>query len=406
MIAHKKNFIPLLGIVFLDLTAITLTYPLITLIFFDNHSRLFSPSLSAAERSVWYGLCLSLPNIINIIVAPFLSALSDHIGRKKILLLEIFRGLLFTLIVGLGIYSGTLALVLLGFAIKGAFARPSPTPLAIIGDIATPAKKIICMGYLQFATSIGATLGPILGGYFAMRFFFPELNFSLPFFIGSLFAAINLGCAATFIGETLQPTTTQTLKRVNLKNLITQPTVWRLLLLLFVIQLSWSTYYQFMPPLLKIRYHFDANQLGWFIGMIAFWLALATGLLIKLLHGFLHVHQLLLLSLYLLLLGLIITIVANTAHPLWLWLGAMPTAIGDVIAYSCLVAALSNAVTMENQGKIMGFSFLVAASAWTLTGFFGGLLLSIAPELPLLLAPIGVLVALGILHARCIRQLC
>lgn len=404
MTPEQKTLRSLFGIIFLDLTYLTLTYPLITLIFFDTQSRLFPTNMSFAERSMWYGFCVSLPNIINIFFAPLLSALSDEFGRKKILLLEILRTLFFALTVGLGIYAGSLALVLLGFAIKGAYARPSPTPLAIIGDVAPKQKKVVYMGYLQCATSIGASVGPILGGYFATRFMFAQLNFSLPFFIGAGLALLNIFLSLFLIRETLKKRNTPAWSQFNMtafKQILAHPDIRRLSLILFFIQISWSTYYQFMPPILKTVYHFDSHQLGWFIGMIAVWLAVATGMCIRILHHFLSVRQLLLVSLYLILAGLIITLL-GFAHIFsgntLLWMGAAPTAMGDVIAYSCLIALYSNVLEREKQGKVMGISFLVAACAWTTTGFLGGILMSMSPLLPLIVAPAGIFATLIFIH--------
>lgn len=132
----------LLGIIFLDQTYITITFPLVTLIFFDSQSRLFSENITDATRSLWYGACVALPNIINLFFAPLLSALSDEWGRRRVLLIEIFSAFLFTASVGLGIYLGQLLLIFLGFIIRGAFSRTNPTALSMVGDMAPAEKKI------------------------------------------------------------------------------------------------------------------------------------------------------------------------------------------------------------------------------------------------------------------------
>jgi MFS transporter, DHA1 family, tetracycline resistance protein len=413
MTSEKKSIRSLLGIIFIDQTYLTLTFPLLTLIFFDSQSRLFPADTPFATRSIWYGSCVALPNMINIFFAPALSALSDEFGRKKILIIEIFSALIFTLTVGLGVYLGMLGLIFLGFIVKGAGSRTNPTALAIIGDTAPKENKILYMGYLQFAISVGASIGPILGGYFANRFFFNELNFSLPFFLAAGLALINTFLALIILRETLK-------KRENnkawgecnfraIKQIIIHPDVLRISLILLLIQISWSTYYQFIPPILKTLYGFDSHQLGWFIGMIACWLAVATGIGIKILHRYLNVRQMLLISVYLVLAGLIITLLACAKllpfGSLLVWVGAIPTAAGDVIAYSCLTALYSNTVAHEKQGKVMGVSFIVVASVWATTGFVGGLLMSISPLLPLIVAPCGIIAALVLVHANFGRKL-
>lgn len=407
MIVKKKTMRSLLSIIFLDQICFTIAFPLLTLIFFDEQSHLFSPDTSAATRSLWYGMCISLPYTINIFFTPTLSALSDALGRKKILVIEVASAILFSLCVGLGIYLGMLSLVFFAFMIRGAFSRTNPTALAIIGDTAPKDKKIIYMGYLQFAISVGATLGPLLGGYFANKYFFSTLNFSFPFIIAACIAIINTFVVMYFMRETLVIREKKKWSSVNLsalKYIITHPDVLRISLILFLIQLSWSTYYQFIPPILKTIYGFDSHQLGTFIGMIAFWLSIATGIGVNVLHRFMNARKMLLVSVYLVFFGLMITVLACAKilpfDTFLIWLGALPTAAGDVIAYSCLTALYSNVVAADEQGKVMGVGFLVVSTVWASTGFIGGILMSISPILPLVVAPLGIVAAILLIRTE------
>lgn len=412
MSANHKIIRPLFGIIFLDQTYLTITFPLITLLFFDTQSRLFAAEVSMQVRSMWFGTCVALPNLLNLFFSPLLSAASDELGRKKILLIEIFSAFLFTFTVGIAVYIGNLLLIFLGFAIKGAFARINPTALAMIGDASSKDKKILLMGYLQFAIAVGAALGPVIGGYFAKRYYFATLNFSLPFFIAAMLALINTFLAYHFIHETHTAEPNNRWQQFNLKSfkeIFTDPNVVRISLLLFLIQSSWSMYYQLIPPTLKRLYQFDSHQLGLFIGMIAFWLALTTGIGIKFCQRFLRLRQILLFAVYLILAGLFLTYLACDqllpySEP-FIWLGALPVAAGDVIAYSCLTALYSSSVSPKQQGKVMGIALFIVSLTWAATGFFGGLLLSHSPLLPLILAPTGVITCVLLIHADFGRKL-
>lgn len=393
----------LLYIIFLDQMAMTLTFPLLTLIFFDTQSRLLPEDTSFATRSMWYGMINALPNAINIFFSPLFSALSDVFGRRKILIFEIASGCLFGLLLGFGIYFGNLPLVFLAFVIRGAFARTNPTALAIVGDTTTKENKILVMGYLQFAISIGATLGPFIGGYIATRFFFPTFNYSFAFFVVAGLTLINSFFAFKYISETLHQTIPiRSIYLHTLQQTIFRKEVLRISCLLLLIQLAWSTYYQFVPPLLKTSFHFDNDKLGIFIGMIAFWLALASSVGIKWLQQFCHAQQLLVIAIYLVVIGLVIILLALTnlttiSVPL-LWLSAIPVAAGDVISYTCLTASFSNAVPQEAQGSVMGFSFIVTRIAWTGTSMLGGYLISFSPLLLFGLAFTSIVITLLLVH--------
>ena len=411
-ISQPKKISTLLGIIFLDQIYITMVFPLLTLLFFDEQSRLFAPGTSYAVRSIWYGFCAALPRILNIFFTPLLSGLSDHWGRKKILLIAVTGASCFFLTAILGIIFGVLGILLVGLVILGIFARTNAAAQAIMGDMSPREKKVLYMGYLQFAISVGACIGPIIGGYFAQRFFFAEINFSLPFCIAALLALCNVACIFMFLPETLPPSPDPSRQRFHLRAMLAvflHPEVLRVSFLLLLVQLSWSMYYQYIPPILKTLYGFDATHLGWFIGLIAFWLAVATGLGVKLLDSYFTIRQVLIISLYLVLGGLLLTVFScayMTSLPsLLVWLGAIPIAMGDVIAYSCLTALYSDVVSQEQQGKVMGVCFIVVSLMWATTGFLGGLLLSFSPWLPLLIAPLGVVLALVLMHANFGKQL-
>lgn len=414
MKTKQQTILPLLWVMLFDHTSLNITFPILTLLFFDAQSSFFASDTSHTVRSMWYGLCVAVPHIINIIATPILSALSDEFGRKKILLVGTMGAFLFALTAALGILWGMLSLLFLGRIIQGAFSRTNPIAQAVIGDISQREQKVLYMGYLQTAISIGAFVGPILGGYFANQFFFKELNFSLPYFIAALFAAISFFLVIFLFKETLiikrKENPWSEFNLYAFKKVLANRDVLAISAVLLLSQISWSLYYQYIPPILKTELGFTAHQLGWFVGMIAFWLAVATTIGIKLMDRFFSLRQMLFISCYLVLLGLLLTFLFCFFHlsgnSLFLiWIAAIPTAVGDVIAFSCLTALYSNAVVKHEQGKVMGICSLVVALMWALTGMIGGALLSVYGLLPLIVAPIGILLAIGLLHSKYLKQI-
>lgn len=410
---NNASIFPLLWVMLFDHTSLNVTFPIVTLIFFDIQSSLFAPDTSHAVRSMWYGLCVAVPHVVNIIITPVLSSLSDEFGRKKLLLFGTFGALLFAMTAALGIVWGMLSLVFVSFIIKGAFSRTNPIGQAVIGDISSIENKVLYMGYLQTAISIGAFIGPVVGGYFANHFLFNKLNFSLPFFVAALFAAISFLLTLFIFKETLMKKNDKErwseFNFQSIKKIFSDKNVLRISVVLLLSQISWSLYYQFIPPTLKTLLDFNAHQLGLFVGLIALWLALATAFGIRLMQIFLTSHQMLMFSVYLVLLGTLITFSFCFFHlsghwTILMWLAAIPTAAGDVIAYSCLISLYSNVVKKEEQGKVMGVCFIVVALIWALTASLGGVLMGVYTLLPLILAPIGILLAIGMLHLNFLQS--
>lgn len=417
MTSRENTIKRLLGVIALDQTYIEFSLPIVTLVFFDPASRLFDADTSFTVRSMWYGMCISIPYFINLFCAPFISTLSDEFGRRKFLIFEISSAFFYTLFAGLGILLGHLWLMMLGFVIRGAFSRTNTTALAMIGDSCTKNNKMAYMGYLQVAISIGACAGPIISGFFANRFFFDALNFSLPFFIAAGLALSNAIITYFLIDETLQQKSSEAFQHngksrlaTNLqaiKYVITHPDILKTSLLLLSFQIGWSLYYQYIPPLLKTVYHFDAHTLGIFIGMIAFWLILGAGPIFKFVHANFNNHQLLNLCASIELGGIAVAL-ATYFHYLptyFLWISAIPMAVGDVIAYICLTTLYSNVVPDHMQGKVMGINFLIVGLVWGGTGLLGGLLISYSPILPMLISPLGLIASLFAINADSGRKM-
>lgn len=405
----------MLSVIALDQTYTTLALPVVTFIFFDPASRIFASDTPLTTRATWYGICISMPYFINLFFAPFLSSLSDEVGRKRVLMFEVGSAFTYCLLAGLGVLLGQLWLVIASYVVRGAFSRTNTTALSIIGDVAGKTDKIKHMSNLQLAISIGACLGPMIGGFIAMTYF-TQLNFSAPFFLAALLASVNFITIFFVIAETLsernsdafaKETARKTGRVVSnllaAKYVVTHSDVLFTSLILLLIQISWSTYYQFISPLLKNEYGFDARHIGMFMSMVSFWLIIASGPVFRLLHKRFTPHRLITIGASMVLFGYVVTL-ANYFHLIpgsaALWFAAAPIAMGDVLTYICLTTLYSNLVPEYMQGKVMGINFIVIGLVWGLSGLLGGLLMRTATILPLLVAPLGVFCALLVINAE------
>lgn len=388
---------PIFSIIFLDEIGMNIGFPILTFLCFDKKSSLFAATTSHAIRSYWYGILNSLPFIIAIFTVPILTWLSDYYGRKKILFIGALSILGFSVFASLGIIYGTIILVVIGRIVNGICARIQPTALAVIGDISNHKNKIVNMGYLQFYISIGAFLGPLIGGYFANRFLFKQLNFSLPYLIAAGFGLSTLLFIVFGFKETLTKPIERKVSFSKIIPLLKNPTILKISLILLLTQISWRIYYQFIPPVLKVHFHYSPQIIGMFVAMIAAWLALATSIGLKLLDKLFTTKNILYGACISVFLGLLLANFANHLHPSTLsqiitWFAAAPIAIGDVIIYSLITTFYSNAASEHNQGKVMGINYIIVTIVWATTGILGGCLAAININVPIMFAPLSLLI--------------
>ncbi len=396
----------LLTTVFLDHTSINIIFPVLTIICFDTRSSLFSPDTSVAIRGMWYGLIISIYHFGNIIAAPLLGIASDYLGRRLLLLVGALGALIMASCAALSLFLGMVALLLLGRAIGGICATKAVTQAAI-GDLKTTKAKALNMGYLQALTALGATVGPLIGGYTATHGFNSTFNFTAPFLLATLMALLSVIVVLWKLPETLTKRGQANWQTISLsfKTTLAQPRIIKISLLLFLSQFSWSLYYQYIPPILKDQLQFNATQLGLFLSLIALWLVLSAGLGLRLLKRWFNHTQLIQLASFTTLLGLALTLLGLLQpglawHRQLIWLAAIPVAVGDVIAYIVFTTLYSDAVDDLQQGLIMGICLIVAQTVWFLTGLIGGALLGVHLMLPMLVAPIGIIILLGLLKYR------
>jgi MFS family permease len=397
-----RNIMTLFSIMIFDVASARTAFPILALVFFDINSRLFLPGTNDSARSYWYALCIGLPHITSFISSPILCSISDRVGRKPLLALALFGTTLAGLVISFAVLYGNVYLLMTGMLISGVFARANPLAQAVVGDSDIGHQKISAMGWLQCFIAVGAFIGPIVGGHIA-KWHFAQLNFSAAFFLGTLFGFLGLLLTVFLFKESLTHKSTRTSFGLIIKSfgLFRNKQIATLSLILFCSQITWSMYYQYISPMLKVNLNFSASAIGLFVGLIALWLVFASSYGLSFLKRFCSLHQCVMTGLYLELVGSVIAIIGFYFHvaPI-VWLSALPVAAGDVIAFSAITTLYSNSASKQQQGQVMGLCYLVGMIVWTITGLFGGYLMAMNPQLPLWIAPLGVIAGLVFIKAK------
>lgn len=398
-----KPIRPILLVSILDQISITIAFPVLTFICFDVHTRLFAPEVGHAVRSLWYGILFSIPHFVAIVAAPVLAALSDHFGRKNLMLFGAAGAVVFCAFAAAGVIYGNILLVVLGGVICGICVRTEPIATAAIGDISSSHNKIHNMGYLQFAISVGACLGPVLGGYLAQKYFFAQLNFSMPYLIGAAIGILTVILTKYYFKETLPIAKTKPkscfIPLWQTLALFKNRAILKISFILILIQISWRLYYLFMPTILKIQFNNNPRSIGLFMGLIALWLIIASLAITKIIKKSTPPSVIIKQSVLIMLLGfgmVLAGIYLNLGFysKILIWSATIPIAAGDVIAYCATCTLYSDAVSINDQGKIMGINFILVSLIWSLTSLAGGALGAINFKLPLLIAPVSLVVLL------------
>lgn len=155
-----------------------------------------SPQLGADTLDIAY--IVSAYAVCAGLCGPYWGKLSDHVGRKPVLLICLAGGALSYVILGL---ATELWMVYLSRAFAGLMAGNFGVATAMIGDISSPKSRAKNMGLVGAAFGLGMVFGPFLGGVLAGD----EGNFTLPCIVaGGISIAAMIG-GWLFLEESLTP---------------------------------------------------------------------------------------------------------------------------------------------------------------------------------------------------------
>lgn len=226
------------------------------------------------DAAMYGGWLLVLYAIMQFIFAPIIGNLSDHFGRRPVLLFSLFAFGVDYLIMG---FAPTLLWLFVGRLLAGIAGGSYVSANAYIADITEPDKRAGRFGMIGAAWGLGFILGPVIGGLLG------EFGSRVPFFVGAGTAAITFIFGYFALPESLTPDKRRafTWARANglgtLKSMRKFPVVFGLFGTLALFQMAHDS----MPAVWTYYsiYKFDwtSAEIGLSMGMFGLCVALVQG---------------------------------------------------------------------------------------------------------------------------------
>ena len=155
-----------------------------------------SPQLGADKMDIAY--IVSIYAVFAGLCGPYWGKLSDHIGRKPVLLICLAGGALSYVMLGL---ATELWMIYVSRAFAGLMAGNFGVATAMIGDISSPKSRAKNMGLVGAAFGLGMVFGPFLGGVLAGD----SGNFTLPCIVAGIVSVVAMLAGGLFLEESLTP---------------------------------------------------------------------------------------------------------------------------------------------------------------------------------------------------------
>ena len=301
-----------------------------------------------SEAAVWGGMMAFTYAGMQFLFGPTIGNLSDHFGRRPVLLTSLVIMSISYLIFA---QAQVIWLLFLARAITGITGATFATANAYMADITASEKRAASFGMVGAAFGVGFVIGPAIGGLLGQ--FGPRA----PFYVAATVAALNAGFGFFFLPETLSKDKRRRfdLGRINpfkaLMRLRHVPEIGGLALVFFLFSVGQNVYPSVWPYFTTEQFGFDSKMIGISLAIFGLCMALAQGGLIRIViprYGEWNTARVAL--------GLnavVLVITGFISSTLMLFL-LMPVMALGVIASPALQGMMSNATSAENQGELQG----------------------------------------------------
>ncbi|MFP6645408.1 MAG: MFS transporter [Candidatus Latescibacterota bacterium] len=357
-----------------------------------------------------YGIVSATYSGFQFVGAPILGRWSDRYGRRRILLLSQAGTLVSWLVFGAALYLPVTELVSLETSVAGSVTLTLPILVLImaraldgltggnisvanayVADVSSEADRSRNFGRMGVAANLGMVLGPALAGILGAT----ALGEALPVFVAAGVAFVGVVFIAVALPETHLPdgpcrtdrkdasqrfgqeardcVRASQAERHRTLDVLRQPGVAYLVVLLFVINMSFSFFYTAFPMHAAGGLGWSVSEMGIFFAVLSLLLVLTQGPLLSRLAR--RVREPWLISGGLLLALNFFSLMQYGRVEL-LYLAALLFALGDGVMWPLVESTVARVGGVEDQGAVQG----IADSAGSLANIIGLLLGGIAYE--------------------------
>lgn len=375
---------------FIDLLGIGLVYPLFSCMIFQPGQTILPSCTSNMVKGIYLGILLALMPLVQFFSAPFFGFLSDRRGRKKLLLLTLVFGIIGYIVAILGVYLKSIWILIFSRILVGIGTGNESIANAIVADISTSENKSKNFGLLYMAAGFGSMIGPYLGSRLSETNLFSMENYVMPFLFATLLTLINLILALFFFKETYFPvksnlqTFSFSLGFSNLKRAYRDTHLNILFLSIWFYYFAWTFYYQFLSVFLIQTQNFTTKNIGNFYAYGAFFYALSTGFLIRPIMNRYKYEKILYYSLILCSISIAIMLIFFNPILLLIYFPIQQYLVALIFPTTSII--ISNKVSCDVQGEMMGLAQSVQSLALVLSPVIGGLLIGFSSKVAMIVS--------------------
>lgn len=384
----------------IDWFAFALVFPFLAPLFLDVDNGVLPPSCPYRFRQILLGALLTTYSIVQFFAAPLLGALSDRIGRKKILLLAFSGNFLGYIFSGIGVSSKQVFFLFLGHFVAGLTGANIAVTNSAVADISSKETKARNFGIISMALAIAFIVGPYLGSLLSRLPSAQNMQYALLFFLSAGLTLLNILVLLFFFKESLQQKRQTPLQLFgglkNIQQAFRSPDINRLYLVIFLLAFGWTCYSKLFPAYLIERFHLTQEQIGFFFSYFGIWSVVTQSIVLQFVSRWLSPVIILKIATLLLALSLPLLLLPQNMQQIYYLLPFVAISQGLIQPNS--TAIVSNAVHSDVQGETLGIVQSVQSLSKSIAPLVAGIFAAFHPTLPTLCGSFFLLLAWVLFH--------
>lgn len=381
-----SQIMPLYIVIFFGFLGYSMMITLFTPMFMYAQGGIISPDSSTEYRIFMLGIILAIFPLAQFFSSPILGTLSDHFGRKPILLITMCFAPICYGLIAISLIIPSISLLMVSLLIAGISQANIVIAQSAIADVASSNERGRLFGYIYLSSSLAFVVGPLLGGKLVEWTIFPWLPEATPFFAVFILLLITLFWIEIEFKETKQNKESHISFMhafTNLLGIFNSPRLRILYLVNFLLYFSIFGFFRCYPMYVVDKYHVEVSKLSEYIAWVAVPIILVNlGLTGPLFKRFSPL-TLTLWSSFLTGIFMLFIIVPTSQNALWITLFLTGAALALALPSSATLLSLSTSSNV--QGRVMGNNQSLQVAAEALSAFIAGLLASISVDMSLVI---------------------
>lgn len=386
-INSKYVLLPLLLVVFLDVISFGIVIPILAPLLLEN-TQILSPDITYGQRTFILGLLTSIFAIAQFFGSPILGALSDRLGRKKVLTIALLGRTFGHLVFAYGVMTNNIWLLFASRAFSGFSAGDMAVAFSAVADLSKREDKAKNFGYMSMVFGLGFIVGPFFGGKLADPTIVSWFNNSTPFYFAALVTFINVIVLKLFFKETLNTSISSKISLLtgiqNLQKAWKLQNLRTIFIVIFFLMFGFSLFMQFFQVFLYEKFHFNPSQIGDMFAYMGICNALAQGVVVQPMSRRFSSETILSFSELGFAAILLIMLIPKEAFYLYLTIPIL--AIFQGLTQPNARAIVSNLAPPEAQGEILGVNQSVMSASMAIPPILAGTIIAININLPIIVA--------------------